>query len=84
MSRTLSESHSAHHALPADGATSAADFSGELISDDDIPWAEIFADDDSGIEGVSFDPGDYASDAEMMAAAEALLLKWSEEGADED
>jgi hypothetical protein len=59
-------------------------FDDSVVSDDDIPWAEIMADAGSGERGHVFDPADYPSDEAMMAAAEALLLKWAEEGDDEE
>ena len=56
----------------------------DLISDDDIPWDEIIADFASEEDKIVFDPADYPSDEAMMAAAEALFLKWAEEGDDEE
>jgi hypothetical protein len=59
-------------------------FDDSVVSDDDIPWNEIMADVSSGERGYVFDPADYPSDEAMMAAAEALFLKWAEEGDDEE
>ena len=35
-------------------------------------------------EGITFDPKAYASDEDMMAAAEALLMQWWNEAPDVD
>lgn len=53
----------------------------DLISDDDIGYEEIMADDTAG--SVRFSAEDYGSDEEMMAAVEAFIMKCWNEGPDE-
>jgi hypothetical protein len=84
MNRSILESVVAHRSRAENAAGAAPDCFAELISDDDIPWDEIMADFSSEEHKIVFDPADYPSDEAMMAAAEALLLKWAEEGEDEE
>ena len=84
MNRSILEADIARRSRAENVAETAPTCPADLISDDDIPWDEIFADARSGERGTVFDPADYESDEAMMAAAEALLLKWAEEGDDEE
>jgi hypothetical protein len=84
MNRSILESDVARRSSADNVAEAASGCPADLISDDDLPWDEVMADLSSGVRGYEFDPADYPSDEAMMAAAEALLLKWWEEGADEE